>query len=191
MKQKRVLLITGGTRSGKSRYALERALAWEERVFLATAVPFDEEMRRRIAGHQAERADTFATVEEPYDIASALRSLPPETEVVLLDCLTVWLGNLMHRHGAEKESYPEMESFIDYLREPSCNLVLVTNEVGMGIVPENAMARHYRDIAGALNRRVAELADEVVMTVCGLPLTLKKPDGSGTGVAPPPPHQCA
>ena len=81
----------------------------------------------------------------------------------------------MHRHGAERESYPEMDSFLEYLQTPACNLVLVTNEVGMGIVPENAMARRYRDIAGALNRRVAELADEVVMTVCGLPLTLKPP----------------
>lgn len=173
MPRHHILLVTGGARSGKSRFALARALTYQRRVFLATAMAFDDEMKDRIARHRDERRDTFTTVEEPLRVADAIRGITQPCDVVLLDCLTVWLGNLMHHHGANNESYPETAALLDLLNAPPCNLILVTNEVGMGIVPENPMARAFRDLAGTVNRQVAERADEVVLVTCGLPLTIK------------------
>ncbi len=169
----RITLVTGGARSGKSRYALEAALGFEKRVFVATAVAFDEGMRERIAAHQAERADRFTTVEEPHDLAGALGRVPPDTDVVLIDCLTVWLGNLMHRHDGDGGTYPEIASFLECLQARAFNTILVTNEVGAGIVPENGLARRFRDLAGRLNQDVARIADSVVLTVCGIPTAIK------------------
>ncbi len=168
-----VTLFTGGTRSGKSQLALAHALRHPRRAFIATAMAFDEEMRQRIAAHQAERGELFLTLEEPLDLAGALRRVPPATDVVLIDCLTVWLGNLMHHHGDDQRWYPEIDQLLELLRHPPLNIVLVTNEVGMGIVPENALSRRFRDIQGTMNQKVAAVADLVVLTACGLPLVLK------------------
>lgn len=168
-----VTLYTGGTRSGKSRLALTHAMRHPRRAFIATAMAFDDEMRHRIATHQAERGDQFLTLEEPLDLAGAIRRVPPATDVVLIDCLTVWLGNLMYRHGDDQRWYPEIDELLDVVRNPPLNLVLVTNEVGMGIVPENALSRWFRDTQGAMNQKVAAVADTVVLAVCGLPLVLK------------------
>ncbi len=168
-----IVLVTGGARSGKSRYAVERALTYKKRVFVATAVAFDEGMRERIAAHQAERAGNFTTIEEPHDLAGALERVPPGTDIVLIDCLTVWLGNLMHRHDGDNGTYEEVAVFLDSLSERPFNIIIVTNEVGDGIVPENAMARRFRDAAGRLNQDVARIADAVILTVCGIPTALK------------------
>jgi len=170
----RITLVTGGARSGKSRYAVETAMAFPRRLFVATAEPFDDEMRERIAKHRAERGDAFRTVEEPEHLASVLRAVPPDVDVVLIDCLTVWLGNLMHRHGADRAGYPPVDAFLDALAAPPpCALVLVTNEVGMGIVPEHPMGRRFRDLAGGVNARVAAIADRVVFMVSGIPMVVK------------------
>jgi len=168
-----VTLITGGCRSGKSRHAIALARPYERPVFIATAQAFDDEMRARIEKHQTERGPDFDTIEEPCDLAGALRRLSPTSNVALIDCLTVWLSNLMHRHGESTETYPEVTDFLSAIEKPPCDLLIVTNEVGLGIVPENDLARRYRDLAGILNQEVARRADRVIMTVCGIPLKIK------------------
>ena len=168
-----VIYVTGGARSGKSTFALQRTDRYEKKVFLATAEPFDDEMRHRIGKHQEERGDGFITVEEPLYIQRALQQLPPGSEVVLLDCLTVWTGNLMHHFDSDKAMDTEIALFLEVLRNPPCDIILVSNETGMGIVPENAMARRFRDRAGLVNQRVASLSTEAWLLCSGLPLRLK------------------
>ncbi len=171
----KIVYVTGGARSGKSSYALHLAAPYNNRVFLATAEPFDGEMELRIQKHREERGKQFTTIEEPLTLDRALRELPEGTEVVLLDCLTVWAGNLMHyaEERGEGEIDQQIERFLEVLRHPVCDLILVSNEVGMGIVPENAMARRFRDVAGIINQRVASLATEAWLLCSGLPLRLK------------------
>jgi adenosylcobinamide kinase/adenosylcobinamide-phosphate guanylyltransferase len=170
-----VYFVTGGARSGKSSFALQLAAPYLKRLFLATAEPFDEEMQRRISKHREERAEQFTTIEEPLYLDRALKTLPAGTDVVLVDCLTVWTGNLMHyaESRGEAEIETRIECFLDALRHPPCDMIIVSNEVGMGIVPENAMARTFRDIAGIVNQRVASLATEAWLLCSGLPIRLK------------------
>ncbi len=171
----KVLLVTGGGRSGKSRYALERASGYGRKGFVATAEAFDDEMRLRIAKHQAERGDAFRTVEAPVALADGIRSLTGEADVVVVDCLTVWLGNLMHKQVTMVDGIPDaLAHLLELLADPPMDVILVTNEVGLGIIPGDAMTREYRDLAGIMNQRVAAVADEVVLVVCGLPLKLKQ-----------------
>lgn len=173
-----ISLITGGARSGKSRYALALAGRHARPAFVATAEPFDDEMRARIERHRQERDGRWLAVEEPVDLAGALQRLPAGTEIAVVDCLTVWLGNLVHRQGERAldeapESLEEVAAFLATLADPPCPLVLVTNEVGMGIVATNALARTFTDLSGRLNQAVAARAQRVVLMVCGLPLALK------------------
>lgn len=170
-----LILITGGARSGKSSFALELAgRKYSRRVFIATAVAFDEEMKKRILQHQKERQALFHTIEEPVHLERAVAALPSDTGVVVVDCLTVWIGNLYHHlHEDEAMVRARIEGFLKALGQVSCGLILVTNEVGWGIVPENPMARAYRDILGFLNSRIAEKADHVYLLCCGIPLMLK------------------
>ncbi len=173
-----VTLLTGGARSGKSRHALDLAERHAApRGFLATAEPFDDEMRVRIGAHQRERGDDYVTVEAPVDLAPEVTRAVAKHGlcVVVVDCLTVWLSNLMHHRNVQDAStpLPEVDALLALLRRPPCDLILVTNELGMGIVPENPLARAFRDRAGWLNQEVARLADEVVLLVSGQPLTVK------------------
>lgn len=171
---KSVSLVTGGARSGKSAHALFLALKFPgPRVFLATATPFDSEMEARINAHKTERGDGFITREEPLDPARAIASLPKETGVVLMDCLTVWLGNLLHRDESLSADHPEIGRFLALLENPPLDLVLVTNEVGSGIVPENRLARKFRDLAGFLNQKTAKRAQRVYLCACGIPVLIK------------------
>ncbi|MDD5309556.1 MAG: bifunctional adenosylcobinamide kinase/adenosylcobinamide-phosphate guanylyltransferase [Deltaproteobacteria bacterium] len=172
-----VILVTGGARSGKSRHALALAETATHRAFVATAQPVDDEMRQRIEKHRAERPKSFVTVEEPLDLAGALRRFKAGTEIAIVDCLTVWLGNLMHVHGPAVDSFQEVSAFLDVIEAPPCRLIVVTNEVGMGLVPENGMARRFRDLAGQLNQEVARRADSVLFMVCGIPLQIKPERG--------------
>lgn len=177
-----VILITGGARSGKSREALRLAEEFPRRVFIATAEPFDDEMRDRITRHQEERGSGWRTIEAPLDLAGALRSVGDLEAAVVIDCLTVWLGNLMHRDGEITEESPPCTDLLNALkRAESKRIILVTNEISMGIVPADALSRRFRDVAGRLNQRVAALADRVILTVCGLPVTIKSSPGRGTG----------
>ncbi len=173
MIKNRLTLITGGARSGKSRFALHLAAPYDMRVFIATAQVLDAEMEDRIRRHQEERKDRFATMEEPLDLAGAVRRIPEGTGVAVIDCMTVWLGNLMHHQNVESEDAPSIAAFLDAISMPPCDVVIVTNEVGSGLVPPDAMSRRFRDIAGYLNRKIASVADEVYLVACGLPLKLK------------------
>ena len=171
MAASRRVLVLGGQRSGKSRYAerLVRASgsAW---VYVATAAAGDEEIARRIAAHQIRRGAGWRTVEEPLDLARAITHEAGEGFSVLVDCLTIWVSNLM---GAGRDIEAETTRLVEALREARGDLVLVSGEVGLGIIPDNALARRYADALGTVNQRVAEVADRVVLVAAGLPLVLK------------------
>lgn len=176
-----LLLLTGGARSGKSAYAQGRAEALDgPRRYLATCPRSDDgEMAERIAAHQAERAGRgWTTDEEPLDLAGALERAGAAA-VVLVDCLTLWVSNLMFVAEQAGEGLTDAaltaraEAVLKAARRQGGTVIFVTNEVGGGIVPDNAVARRFRDLAGRANQRLAAGADEVVMTVCGLPLWLK------------------
>jgi len=171
----RIVLVTGGGRSGKSRHAMERAMGYPApRAFIATAEPCDDEMRERIERHRRERAGSFETIEEPVDLAAALGRVPPGSSVALVDCLTVWLANVMHRRGEAAREYPEVAAFVAALKASPCDVIAVTNEVGMGIIPtDSELSRRFRDQAGWLNQAVAAVADEVVLVVSGIPVVIK------------------
>jgi adenosylcobinamide kinase/adenosylcobinamide-phosphate guanylyltransferase len=163
-----VTLILGGARSGKSRYAESVLAGCRNPVYLATAEILDEEMADRIARHRAARAGTWETVEEPLALAERLVELAGRA--VLVECLTIWLSNLMH---AGRDVERETAFLLEILPRRSAPVVFVANEVGLGIVPENALARAFRDHAGRLNQRIAAAADRVVFVAAGLPLVLK------------------
>lgn len=164
------VFVTGGCRSGKSRHAQAQAEALApQRVYLATAEGLDEEMRDRIRHHRADRGPSWQTIEAPLDIAPHLHQ---PGKVVLVDCLTLWVSNLLHARG-EQELRPDFEALEGALRAAPNPVVLVSNEVGMGIVPANALARRFRDEAGFLSQRIAAACDRVVLTVAGLPLLVK------------------
>ena len=170
---KRIILVTGGSRSGKSRHALDLAATYNTKAFVATAEATDDEMRERIELHRRERDPSFHTVEEPVKLAAAVTALPQTTEVAVLDCITVWLGNLEHRNMIIDGTCPEVDSFLNILDAPPCHFILVTNEVGMGIVPGDSVTRRFRDIAGTINQQLAKRAHEVILTVCGIPVRIK------------------
>lgn len=165
--------ISGGARSGKSSHALKMALTYSKRAYLATAEPFDDEMTVRISRHQEERKDRFITVEEPLDLVKAITNIAEDVEVILVDCLTVWLNNLMYHKKEVTLDTTEIQKFLELLEDPFVDLIIVSNELGMGIVPEHALAREYRDIAGFLNQAVAKRATKATFMVSGLALELK------------------
>ena len=176
----RVTLITGGARSGKSSFALRLAASCRKRVLIATAEGSDEEMRRRIEAHRRERQTDWETVEAPLLLAEALRSVPWDTDIVIVDCLTVWLGNLLHHLGSVSIAAPPIVALEESVAESKVELVLVTNEVGMGIVPDNSLARDFRDLAGLLNQRLASRADRVALMVSGQAMWVKGGDNGAT-----------
>jgi len=173
MTKNSLTLVTGGARSGKSAFALELAAPYDRRVFIATAQAMDPEMKERIRRHQEERKGRFATIEAPLDLAGAVSRIPEDTGVTIIDCITVWLGNLMHHQNIDCEDAPPVAALLNAVAAPPCDLVIVTNEVGLGLVPPDAMSRRFRDLAGFLNRKIAETADEAYLVACGLPLRLK------------------
>lgn len=165
-----ITFILGGARSGKSRHAM--LLAEREAnhpVLIATAVAGDEEMRRRIAHHQRERGDRWTTVEAPLELAGAVTALAGGATAVV-DCLTLWLSNLILE---KRDPEAEMTQLLRAVDASPARLILVSNEVGLGIVPANPLGRRFRDEQGRLNQRAAETADEVILLTAGLPLTLK------------------
>ena len=164
-----VTLVLGGARSGKSAYA-ESLVAGPRVVYVATAEAIDDEMGERIARHRGRRGAGWTTVEAPLDLAAALRTHAPGASGVLVDCLTVWLGNLMH---ANRDIDREARALLESLAVPPVPAVLVANEVGLGVVPDNPMARAFRDHAGRLNQALAARADRVVLVTAGIPLVLK------------------
>ena len=170
---KRITLITGGARSGKSDYAQQIAKIFAQKAFIATAEPFDDEMKERIDRHKRDRDASFRLIEEPIDLAGAIRSLPRGIEITVIDCLTVWVGNCLHKNALEKTEFVGSGNLMEALKDASCDFVIVTNEVGLGIVPDGELARKYRDIIGTLNRQIAALAKKVVFMVSGIPMVIK------------------
>lgn len=165
------LFVLGGARSGKSRYAQQRVEALGGRLaYVATAQALDAEMVDRIARHRADRDGRWHTVEAPVDLAAAITEASRQYDAILVDCLTLWLSNLMCADAAIDSAFDELAEAI---RSCPCPLTLIANEVGLGIVPDNALARKFRDEAGRLNQRIAAVADEVVFVAAGLPLRMK------------------
>lgn len=169
-----VILITGGVRSGKSRHAETVALSLaaarnNKPIYIATAEALDGEMRERIAIHRARREQRWQDIEAPLELSDALIRTDGRAPR-LVDCLTLWLSNLMH---ADMDWHAQAATLCETLRAQTSPVLLVTNEVGFGIVPENALARRFRDNAGLLNQMVAQAADEVTLMVAGLPMKVK------------------
>lgn len=168
-------LILGGARSGKSALALRRALAsGKPVVFIATATQSDEEMRERIVRHRGERPAHWRTIEAPVSLATALREAPGES-FVIVDCLTLWLANVLFpQHTVDESGFSrQREALLRALADVACDGVIVSNEVGLSIVPDNAAARCFRDEQGRLNQQIAALCQRVTFVAAGLPLTLK------------------
>lgn len=166
----RVTLVLGGARSGKSAFAEQLVGASEKPIYFATAEALDEEMIERIRRHRARRAARWITVEEPLELVSLLSQHVSPQSAVLVDCLTVWLGNLIH---AGRNIDNETNALVELLPTLGGGVVFVSNEVGMGIVPENKMARDFRDQAGRLHQALAARADSVYLVVAGIATTLK------------------
>lgn len=173
--QKGCMLVLGGAKSGKSTFAVDVCNALEKkRIFLATAEGLDREMEERIRRHRSERGDTWQTVEEPLEVAHAIGEVDGEDRVILLDCLTLWLGNLYMKYGEDQGAVErEIENLLKKLSGVAGAVVLVSNEAGMGIVPQDPLTRRYRDTLGRLNQEVARIARKVVMLMAGIPLILK------------------
>lgn len=160
-------LITGGARSGKSTFAETKAQALAvPTAFIATATAFDAEMSQRIANHRSIRPPAWTTVEEPLHIAQSLKSLS-DFGTVILDCLTVWLGNTMHHQWEDEQISEEIGNFVEELRLRPMNTLIVTNDAGLGIVPADAMTRHYRDLLGKINSQVAAACDHTLFFSAG------------------------
>jgi adenosylcobinamide kinase/adenosylcobinamide-phosphate guanylyltransferase len=172
----KITFITGGARSGKSSFALKTASALDgQKAYLATAEDLDQEMKERISRHKEARGSDWNTHEEPVKIADALKGIMDRYDVAVLDCLTLWLSNLVcNNMNCEND----IEDFINVIKNAeagtrNAKLFIVSNEVGMGIVPENELARRFRDLAGVLNQKVAQLADEVYLVTAGIPMKIK------------------
>ncbi len=171
----RITLITGGARSGKSAHAIQLAGAAPaaRKMFIATGEPLDHEMAARIAHHKQSRPTEFRTVEEPVNLASAVESMEGMADLVVIDCLTLWVSNLMRVCASSDAVLLEAQNLARALKRASFASIVVTDEVGAGIVPDNPAARQFRDWLGWTNQEIAGAADEVIMMVAGLPLRVR------------------
>ncbi len=181
---KRLTFILGGARSGKSTYAEQLARAGGSVLFVATAEAGDAEMAARIAAHQRNRPEAWDTLEEPLDLAQQIAAQQRHYDKILVDCLTLWLSNLMHRNSADGRAAVDIRSeaqrLLECYREGEASWILVSNEVGLSLVPTTALGRAFRDELGLLNQVIAAAADEVVLMIAGLPVDLKRLAPLGT-----------
>lgn len=183
----KITFVIGGAKSGKSSFVLRETSRIEgQKAFIATAEALDDEMKERINNHRLERGSEWSTYEVPINIASKLSDIQGSYNAVVLDCLTIWLSNLLVRaeipESGQHTADETIHEFIDALRklrdgiqspESGTRLFIVSNEVGMGIVPENKLARQFRELAGTLNQKVAEIADDVYLVTAGMPMKIK------------------
>ena len=174
---KQLILILGGARSGKSSLAERLASQYESVLFVATAEALDEDMERRIARHKNSRPPHSKTLEEPVDLASSLEATDDQHEVYLIDCLTVWVSNLLLRMedsaDVEDAIVSEAERLLEVYESSPASWIVVSNEVGLGVVPPTSLGRRYRDALGRVNQIVAARADKVYFIFAGLALELK------------------
>jgi adenosylcobinamide kinase/adenosylcobinamide-phosphate guanylyltransferase len=170
----KMIFITGGCRSGKSRFGLDYANRnFRKKAFLATSRILDEEMALRVENHRKMRGPEWQTIEEPVKVVESILQLSEEVEVLLLDCITLWISNLMERWEDDRRIFSEAERLLTALRKRKGTFLIVSNEVGMGVVPATPLGRRFRDVAGAVNQRIAGAADVAVLMVSGIPLLLK------------------
>lgn len=171
---KKNILITGGCRSGKSRHALLLAKEHSgKKIYLATAEALDKEMGKRIVKHKKERGKDWTTIEEPIDIVGVVAREGDKAGLIILDCLTLWISNLLMQNQTANSILKRVKQLIQKCNESKATIVLITNEVGAGIVPENRLARDFRDISGETNQIIAQSFDEVVHMVSGIPVIIK------------------
>ena len=172
---KETVFVIGGCRSGKSRHALETAENYPGtgQIFVATCIPYDDEMKHRVAQHRRERSQNWQTLEAPELLPEAIIENSGKATVLLIDCLTLWINNLLMASGDTEKIDKKIENLVQAIEAASCPVVLVSNEVGAGIVPENQLARQFRDLVGTANQAVAAQADRVIWMVAGIPVTVK------------------
>ncbi len=183
---KTTTLVIGGCKSGKSSYALDladRIAAGKSsvdisppgrKIFLATSVPADPEMEERVIAHKKERGENWLTIEEPVSIAEEIIEYSTKADVILIDCLTLWISNLLYKGNDKKKIIEYVQKLVKAVDNTECSVILVSNEVGAGIVPENKIARMFRDIAGITNQEVAKAVTRVVWTIAGIPVNIKE-----------------
>ena len=169
-------LIIGGYRSGKSRHALNLADNTGDscNLFVATCIPQDQEMAERVKRHQRERGSHWQTVETPHDLATTICKTGSDVDLLLIDCLTLWISNLMMIHDDDKDVLQHIDHLVTAIRNAPCPIIVVSNEVGTGIVPENALARRFRDLCGWCNQKVAATVHRVIWMVAGIAVTIKE-----------------
>ncbi len=172
---KKTVFVLGGCRSGKSRHALETAETFpgSPQIFVATCVPHDEEMQVRVTRHRRERSRNWQTIETPILLPEVITENSRRAAVLLIDCLTLWISNLLMAGEDEKAIQRRIEALTRAMAAAECPLVMVSNEVGGGIVPDNQLARQFRDLVGSANQAVAGAAKRVVWMVAGIPVTVK------------------
>jgi adenosylcobinamide kinase/adenosylcobinamide-phosphate guanylyltransferase len=171
---KKIVFITGGCRSGKSRYALDYANShFSKKLYLATCEALDEEMAERIEHHKKARGPEWQTFEEPVNIVKGIKQYENGTEIILLDCVTLWLSNLLMKIKNDMDIIKEADRLIEAMKQSPTSFIVVTNEVGMGIVPADPISRRFRDLSGMINQKIAEGSDTVIFMVSGIPFFLK------------------
>ncbi|MFH2093714.1 MAG: bifunctional adenosylcobinamide kinase/adenosylcobinamide-phosphate guanylyltransferase [Pseudomonadota bacterium] len=170
-----ITFVVGGCRSGKSTSALNQAdrMSGKNKYFIATSVPTDIEMELRVVKHQKERGSDWQTIEEPVEIDKWIQKVSPKASVILVDCLTLWVSNLLFQLKEPDLIDQAICNLEQALKQCKCPIFLVSNEVGYGIVPENQLARQFRDLAGSVNQRVARIAHRVILTVAGIDVQIK------------------
>ncbi len=169
----KITFITGGARSGKSAYALKLASRFKKPVFIATGEALDNEMRSRIARHKKERPCHWATLEEPIKVSALINKMPGNHDCILIDCLTLLVSNMLLKRMGHEMIMAEICLIFESLKKRGTETIIVSNEVGMGIVPDNRLARDFRDIAGTINKVAAEHSDRMFFMVSGIPLRVK------------------
>lgn len=171
----KITFILGGVRSGKSQMAIKMAKKKNGKVaFIATCVPMDKEMKKRVSMHRKARPAHWQTFEEPEDIHSLLRKIDNKFDIIIIDCLTILVSNMLLKNLKDKDIEEKINQTMFALKRNKAEAIIVSNEVGMGIVPDNKLAREFRDIAGKINQITAKKSDEVFFMISGLPLSIKK-----------------
>lgn len=170
----KLILIIGGVRSGKSDYAQKLASKSKKPViYVATGEALDEEMKKRIEKHRKKRADNWKTIEEPKNVDKVILNLKEKKHLILIDCLTLLISNLILANLKEKEILKKVRNLLKVLKDKQFETVIVSNEVGMGVVPAHKLGRNFRDVAGRINQIIAQRADEVYFMISGIPLRIK------------------
>ena len=172
---KETILVIGGCRSGKSRHALEltEKIPGSKRIFIATCMPLDDEMKERIDRHKKERDKNWKTIEAPVELSVEINENSRKGDLILIDCLTLWINNLLMETESTGIIDDHIQKLIIAFKEAKCPIIMVSNEVGAGIVPENRLARQFRDLAGFTNQKVAECVESVIWMVAGIPVSIK------------------